>query len=178
MSSAGFRGLVLGLTVMAAAAPARAYDREFHEIVNRLAEAYHKKPMPFMGFLSFAAHFDEPEGVSGLKMAIFDDVDPALGPDEGELDSLLARTGSNFRPFVKVRSKSGERTYIYAGGADARHGSELLLVTIDPSDAVVIKMRLSADAMKRWVDDPVGHGEESAHTRGRRDSDPCRDSDP
>ena len=171
MSSAGFRCLGLSLIVLAAAAPARSGDREFHEIVSRLAEAYHKKPMPLMGFLSFAARFDEPKGVSGLKMAIFDDIDPALAPDEGELDSLLARTGSNFRPFVKVRSKSGERTYIYAADADARHGSELLLVTIDPSDAVVIKMRVNADAMKRWVDDPVGQGEESAHHRGH-DVDP------
>src|SRR5215472_8559988 len=88
------------------AGPVRAADREFHEIVNRLAATYHKKPMPFMGFVSFVARFAQPQGVSGIKFAIFDDIDPSLSPDEDEFDSFMQSiVGSEFQPFVRVRSR-------------------------------------------------------------------------
>src|SRR5215831_7317566 len=72
-----------------AAAPALAGDREFHEIVNRLAATYHKKPLPFMGFVSFVSRFAQPQGVSAMKLAVFDDIDPSLSPDENEFDALM-----------------------------------------------------------------------------------------
>jgi hypothetical protein len=162
------RLVVLTFATMAAlaAAPARAGDREFHEIVNRLAAAYHKKPMPFMGFVSFVARFAQPEGVSGIKFAIFDDIDPSLSPDEREFDGFMQGiVGSEFRPFVRVRShRDREQTYIYLH--DANDASELLVVTIDPSDAVVVKMRLKPEAMKDWMDDPVQQGRHSARNGG------------
>lgn len=155
--------VAFGMTAILAAAPAQAGDREFHEIVNRLSMAYHKKPMPFMGFVSFVARFAQPQGVSGMKFAIFDDIDPSLSPDPREFDSFMRSiVGSEFQPFVRVRShRDHEQTYVYLH--DAKDASELLVVTIDPSDAVVVKMRLKPEAMKDWMDDPVQQGRHSAH---------------
>ena len=148
------------------AAPARASDREFHEIVNRLAMTYHKKPMPFMGFVSFVARFAQPQGVSGMKFAIFDEIDPSLSPDENEFDAFLQSVvGSEFQPFVRVRShRDHEQTYVYLH--NLKDASEMLVVTIDSSDAVVVKMRLKPEAMRDWMDDPVGEGKHSARNIG------------
>ena len=148
------------------AAPVRAADREFHEIVNRLATAYHKKPMPFMGLVSLVARFAQPQGVSGIKLAIFDDIDPSLSPNESEVDRFMQSIlGSEFQPFVRVRShRDHEQTYIYLHNVN--DASEMLMVTIESSDAVVVKMRLKPEAMKDWMDDPVGEGKHSAHNGG------------
>lgn len=158
--------LPVAMMVTLAAAPARASDREFHEIVSRLAATYHKKPMPFMGFISFVARFEQPQGVSGIKFAIFDDIDPSLSPDENEFDRFMQSIiGSEFQPFVRVRShRDQEQTYVYLH--NLKDASEMLVVTIDTSDAVVVKMRLKPEAMKDWVDDPVGEGRHSAHNGG------------
>ena len=148
-------------------APALAGDREFHEIVQRLSAAYQKKPMPFMGLISFAARFKQPEGVSGLKMAIFDDVDPSRAPDPADFDAFVQRVaGRDYCPMVRVRSnRDGEQTFIYV--RDAKGGYEMLLLSLERSDAVVMKMHLNPKAMEGWVDEPVDQGKNWGH--GSRD---------
>ena len=159
----GFLGLAAILTTL----PARAGDREFHEIVNRLATAYQKKPMPCMGFVSFIARvgvrFSGAHGVSDFKMAVFDNIGPSRGPDEREFDAFMQKVvGPEFHPFVRVRShRDHEQTYIYL--RDANTVTEMLLVTVDESDAVVMKMKLNPAAMMDWMDDPVSRGKTSAH---------------
>jgi hypothetical protein len=154
------------IVAILAAVPVRAADREFHEIVNRLAATYHKKPMPFVGFVSFVARFAQPQGVSGMKFAIFDDIDPSLSPDENEFDAFMQSiVGSEFQPFVRVHShRDHEQIYVYLH--NVKESSEMLVVTIDSSDAVVVKMRLKPEAMKNWMDDPVGEGKHSACNGG------------
>lgn len=158
--------LTFALAATLGASAARAGDREFHEIVNRMAQTYGKKPMPFMGFVSFAARFAQPEGVSDFKMAIFDGVNTGLSPDAARFDAFVQGVaGSNYHPLVRVRSgRDSEQTYIYV--REAGSGWEMLLVTVEPSDAVVMKMHLNPEAMERWIDDPVENGKKSAHGGG------------
>jgi hypothetical protein len=158
-------GLAIALSVALGAAPARAGDHEFHEIVDRLASAYHQRPMRFMGLLSLATHFYRPEGVGGLELAIFDDINPSLRLDQAEFDRFMQSVaGAEYHPFVRVRSKHhGEQTYIYIHETKSR--PEMLLLNVDSSDAVVMKMWLKPEAMEKWMDDPVGAGRSSAHGR-------------
>src|SRR5215471_9882949 len=109
------RFLILSTIILATTAPAAAKDREFHEVVARISDAYHTKPMHFIGLLSFAMRFAHPEGVSGIRLAIFDNIDPSLGPGARDLDGFLQRTlGPEFQPFVRVHSnRDGETTYVY-----------------------------------------------------------------
>ena len=155
--------LALGFALILGATPARPADREFHEIVARLSDAYHTKPVHFMGLVSLAMRVAHPEGVGGIRMAIFDDIDPCLGSGAPDLNGFLKRTvGPAFQPFVRVRSnRDKDQTYIYA--REAKGGWEMLLVTVEPREAVVMKIRLSGEAMRRWVDDPVDQGRGSAH---------------
>jgi hypothetical protein len=149
---------MLAMAIFLAAASGAAKDREFHEVVARLSDAYHTKPMHSMGLLSFVVRFAHPEGVSGIRIAIFDNIDPNLGSGARDLDGLLQSTlGPEFQPFVRVHSnRDGETTYIYA--RDTKAGGEMLRVVMEPREAVVMKMRLKPEAMKEWINDPVGRG--------------------
>jgi len=107
-----------------------------------------------MGFLSFLARCFSPSGVHNLKMAIFEDVQAEQKPLDGDFEGFLKRTvGSGFHPFVTVRSnRDGERVYIYA--RDVGERMELLMVCAQPTEAVVMKMRLDPEAMAKWMNEP------------------------
>jgi hypothetical protein len=154
--------LVLILMATLGASPAIAGDREFHQIVQRLSVAYQKQPMPFMGFVSFVARFAQPEGVSGLRLAIFEDVDPSRTPGAAAFDAFVQGVaGPDYHPIVRVRSnRDAEQTYIYV--SEAKSGYEMLLLNLEPSEAVVVKMHLNCKAMEVWIDDPADHGRDWA----------------
>jgi hypothetical protein len=150
--------LALAFIATINAVPATASDREFHEIVERLSAAYQKKPMPFMGLASFAARFAQPDGVSGVKIAMFAGFDPSLGPDPADFDAFVQRAaGPDYCPMVRVRSNRGRgQTYVYV--REAKGGYEMLVLSLEPSEAVVVKVHLSPKAMEAWFDEPVDHG--------------------
>jgi hypothetical protein len=150
--------LAVGLSMLASATPARAGDREFHEIVTRIGDTCHEHPMRGMGLVSFISRPFMPSGVGGLKLAIFEGVDLTHQPCAQDLDSLMQNVaGSTYYPFVRVHSKrGGEQTYIYLH--DVKNASELLILNVDSSDTVLVKVRIKPEAMKDWIDDPVGQG--------------------
>lgn len=135
------------------AAPAWARTREFDRIVDRVSEHYHKRPGWGMGLLSFFGGWFAPAGVHDLRMAVIED---APEPREEPLDGFIEReAGPGFRPFVKVRSaKAHETTYIFA--RETGRNVDLLLVSLEPREAVVMEMRLEPEAFAQWLDDPEG----------------------
>jgi hypothetical protein len=143
---------------------AAAADREFQEIVSRLSAQYQKRPMRFMGLLSFIANRFTPSGVSGMKMAIFEDLDPSRHPAGAGLDSFMQSVvaAAEFQPFVRVRSnRDGEQTFIYA--RDKGRMVEMLIVSLERDEAVVMRMRLNPKAISKWLDEPIHMGKASAH---------------
>jgi len=157
-----YKFLALGIPMLLVI-PVRAgmaADAEFSAIVDRLSDQFQKRPMRFMGLIDFIANRATPHGVSHLKMAIFDDVDTSRHPADSELDAFVERAvGGEYHPFVKVRSHhDDEQTFIYV--RESGKSFEMLLVTVEPNDAVVLKMRLRPEAMAEWVDEPVRKGRE------------------
>jgi hypothetical protein len=153
------RFLMLLLAALLVSAPVIAGDREFHEIVQRIGATCHERPMRGMGLVSFIARPFMPSGVGGLKLAIFEGVNLTEQSCAQDLDSLMQNVaGSTYYPFVRVHSKrDGEQTYIYLH--EVKNGSsELLILSVDPGDTVVVKVRIKPEAMKDWMDDPVGQG--------------------
>lgn len=143
--------LLAGLLV---ALPARAGDKEFDQLVSRLRTHYQKAPMG-TGFLGFIARCFSPSGVSGLRMAIFEDVQGtkhALGED---FDAFVQRTvGPDRTPMIRVSRRNGERVFIYL--QPKGNQAELLLVAAEAHDAVVMKMRLDPERLQEWMDNPEG----------------------
>jgi hypothetical protein len=156
------RGLALAFTLIAIAntAPcAASADREFQAIVDKLSSHYQKKPIRFMGLLSFIANRVKPEGASGLKLAIFEDLNPDRQLRGEGVDAFIqsAAAQGKFQQFLRVQSKKdGEQTYVYARETGGRF--EMLIVSMEKDEAVVMKMRIKHEAMAEWIDSPVSKG--------------------
>jgi len=142
--------------------PAWAGDQEFHQLVERISAYYQKRPMRSIGWLNFLANRFTPHGVSHFQMVIFDDIDTSDTPPGEEFESGLERiVGPSYQPFVRVHDvRSGDWTYIYTRES-GKARFEMLIVTIDSSEAVVMKMQLTPDALREWLDDPVKKGRDS-----------------
>jgi hypothetical protein len=141
-----------------------AGDPEFHSLVERVSAYYQKRPMRFMGLLDFVANRFTPHGVSHFKMAIFEDVDSSrmLPAEESEL-FMQGLVGASYQPFVRVHNnRSGDLTAIYVRES-GKKSFEMLIVSIDSMDAVLMKMQLNPGAMRDWVDEPVEKGKGSGH---------------
>ncbi|MGO8787408.1 MAG: hypothetical protein ACLQVL_08500 [Terriglobia bacterium] len=158
------RATVIVVLLQLLPATAAAGDQEFHLLVDRVSSYYQKRPMPFMGLLSFIGNRFTPHGVSHLQMAVFEDVDSSRMPTGNELESFLQGTvGRSYQPFVRVHNNhNGEQTYIYAREC-GKQNYEMLIVSMERTEAVVIKIQLNPDAMRNWVDEPVNSGRDSAH---------------
>jgi len=145
-------------------ATALAGDQEFHLLVDRISAYYQKRPMPFMGLLSFIGNRFTPHGVGHLQMAIFEDV-PSLRTRAGEElePTLRGLVGPGYQPFVRVQDRrSGDLTLIYVRES-GKKSFEMLVVSIESAEAVLVKMQLNPDAMRDWMDEPVSSGRDSAH---------------
>ncbi len=150
-------------------AAARAGDSEFHSLVERMSDYYQKRPMRFMGWLNFFANRFTPGGVSHFQMAIFDGVEASPTHSSEDLESSLASlVGPSYQPFVNVHNvRSGEWTCIYTRES-GKEQIEMLIISIDSSDAVLMKMLLKPEAMREWVDDPLERGRDAR--RGAQDA--------
>jgi hypothetical protein len=158
------RAVILAALLQLLPAAAAAGDEDFHLLVDRVSNYYQKRPMPFMGLLSFIGNRFTPHGVSHLHMAIFEDVDPSRAPAGKEFDSFMqGLVGASYQPFVRVRSnRNAEQTYIYARER-GKQSYEMLIVSMEPTEAVVLKIDLNPDAMRDWVDEPVNGARKSVH---------------
>lgn len=108
---------------------------------------------------------------SGVKldMAIFEDV-PLRPVKSPEIDSLMGTAlGSDWSPFVRSESrKTGERSIIYVRTVGEK--LEMMIVSIERDEAVVLKLRVKPQEMQKWIDDP----EEMAAHRNRQDPNTLR----
>ena len=96
--------------------------------------------------------FARPEGVSGLKLAVFEDFN---GPTAiADVSRLVEHSlGPEWYPFVRVRSKDNdEATLIYASPSGGK--LRMMIVNLESSEATVVELKLSEHGIKRWLEDP------------------------
>ena len=133
---------------------ATAGDRQFDAIVERLRSHYHKGPVRMLGFASFVANRFHAGEAKNMRIAVFENLDPALNPPAGDFDAFMQQiAGPEFRPLVRVVSRrDGEQTFIYARPTGDDY--EMLIVSLEGDEASVVKIRIPPDAMSRWVEKP------------------------
>lgn len=150
-------------------AAARAGDSEFHSLVERMSDYYQKSPVRHMGWLNFFSNRFTSGGVSNFQMAIFDGVEVSpTHPSEDLASSLASLVGPSYQPFVNVHNvRSGEWTCIYTRES-GKEKIEMLIISVDSSDAVLMKMLLKPEAMREWVDEPLERGRDAR--RGAQDA--------
>jgi hypothetical protein len=121
--------------------------------------------------------FARPSGVHGLKLAVFegfhsaDDTEDVRRVVEGSL-------GPDWHPFVRVRSKgkdNGETTLIYTNPSGNR--MRMMIVNLEPSEAVVVKMDLSDNAIEKWLKEPGEEADGHRHPQAVKDEDKDKEKD-
>jgi len=160
------------ILVLCASSFAFAGDVEFKSIVHSIEHTYgvHHMHIPLLGVAMF---FARPSGVRGLKLAVFEGFQTPDDAD-GVRRVIEQSLGPEWYPFVRVRSKSknnGETTLIYTSPCGNR--MRMMIVNLEPSEAVVVKLELSDHAIERWLKEP---GEEAkghpAHHHNENAEDP------
>lgn len=151
-------GCLLLAGILAGPAPLRAGTREFRGVVRDLRARCACAPQG-TGCLGWIARCCSPRGMHGLHMAIFDLPPATRGLAPGELEALVReKVGSAMAPIVRVRSsRSGEHTLIYARAA--RRRADLLLVSAEPREIVVMSFQLDPGAFRSWMEAPEGMGD-------------------
>lgn len=148
--------LVITTTLLAATPQtARAGDPEFDAITKHLKLVYHAKrvSIPFLGLANFFVKIVRPAGVKSFKVAIFEDLNLAAGKIDTELRVVMRNALSpEWQPLVRTRSRDGEQTYVYV--REAGKDIKLMVVTIDRSDAVVARVKLSPKRLSEFLNNP------------------------
>lgn len=147
------KSLRVAVLVLCASSFAFAGDPEFRGIVHSIEHTYrvHHMRIPLLGVAMF---FVRPSGVRGLKLAIFEGFKlPIDSDDVGRV--IESSLGPGWYPFVRVRTKGktdGETTLIYTSLSGNR--MRMMIVSLEPSQAVVVKMELTDHAIKKWLKEP------------------------
>ena len=148
--------LVIAATLFSAAAPAaRADDPEFDAITSRLKSHFnaHRVSIPFLGLANFFVRVVRPAGVKSFKVAIFENLNFTPGQTTSAFNALMRDALSpEWQPLVRVRSRGGEQVYVYA--REDGENVKLMVVTIDQTDAVVARVKVSPKRLAEFLRDP------------------------
>lgn len=138
----------------------RAADREFDQIVKAIESHYGVKPthIPLLGLGNIVLKTAHPQGVSGFRIAMFENLDGGAG-ERGDLDALMNRLGgADLHPVVQVRSRhNGESTYIFTGNPGK--STRMLVANIEEREATVIEVKADLEALLRLLRDPEHIGD-------------------
>ncbi|HYM78651.1 MAG TPA: hypothetical protein VE377_21960 [Candidatus Dormibacteraeota bacterium] len=160
------KSLRLMILVLCASTFAFGADPGFKGIVHSIEHTYgvHHTHIPFLGLAMF---FARPAGVRGFKLAVFEGFQPPT--DSADIRRVVESSlGPGWYPFVRVQSRSkqdGETTLIYAYPCGDK--LRMMIVNLEPSEAVVLKMELSEHAIEKWLKEPGeqadGHSSHHPH---------------
>ena len=157
--------LVLFFTTLASAG-----DNEFRGVVHAIEGHYGVRHM-HIPMLGFAMWFARPEGMSGMKLAVFENFN---SPTDTEDVSRIVEDalGHEWYPFVRVRSRNRvkgdeEATLIYASPTGGK--LRMMIVNVESSEATVVEVKLSESAIKQWLKEPGEEAEGQSHHHHHND---------
>ena len=157
--------LLICALLLLAANVACAEDKVFKNVVHHIESRYHvhHKYGFLMGFAGLVVKVSHVGGVKSFKAAIFENARLVNTGSDTEFDETVrAALDQGWQPVVQVVSKrDGQRSYIYAqpAGKDLK----LLLATLEPTEAVVMQVKIDPDKLDEFLDQ-----EKAMHTAPRR----------
>ena len=136
-------------------------DGDFDRIVKAVESHYgtQRLHIPFIGLASLLVNVTRPEGTSGFKLAVFEDLKSS--PDYGEwkerdrfIDTLMV---GETHPMVRVHSRrDGSATYIFA--EPAGKSMKMLIATFERDQATVIEVKVNMSTLLKSIEEPEGAG--------------------
>lgn len=166
---------VILASISAASTLAFAGEPEFRAVVNAIETQYgvRRTHIPMLGFALF---FVRPEGVSDMKLAVFENFHSHTSSDK--VVRLVENSlGPGWYPFVRVRSRNsskgdatedgnGETTLIYASPSGGK--LRMMIVNLESEEATVVELKLSDHAIQRWLQDPKDNAEEKNNAEEKK----------
>jgi hypothetical protein len=138
------------------------HGHEFNGVVHAIEDHYGVRHMhiPFVGLAMLIAR---PAGVSGFKLAVFEDFHSSdVASMNNDLQHVVEHSlGPDWHLFVRTRTQNdSDDTLIYVSLGEAK--LQMMIVTIEPNEATVLEMNLSDRALKKWLDEPKESAEDNS----------------
>lgn len=146
---------VLATLISAGSLDVRGADPEFDAIARHLKVRYNARrvSIPFLGLANFFVKIVKPAGVKSVKVAVFEDLTVLPGDHNAELGLVVRNAlGADWQPLARVRSRDGEQLFVY--GKEAGENLSLMVVTIDRTDAVVARVKVSPKKLSEFLSNP------------------------
>lgn len=134
---------------------ASAKPNEFDAIVSHLKTKYQakKKHIPMMWLARFAVRLARPAGVKSFNITLFDDLKFSAEKLDVEMQEAMRRSfTADWSSIFHVRSRDGQQAYMYM--RDDGRNVKLALVTIDKTEAAVIRATISPERLASFINDP------------------------
>lgn len=107
--------------------------------------------IPFLGVARLIVRLASPEGVHDFQLVTFRGADRLEPRDVQRL--MREKLGGGFMPLVQVRSKrSGEWSFIYARPSQHADRFELVVLSHDDEDTVLVRVDVDAKVLSREIE--------------------------
>ena len=152
--------IVIALTLLILAftftAPTtNAQGGEYSKIVHHLKTKYQAKKVkiPFMFLARFAVSVVRPAGVKSFSVTLFEDLKFSKESLDVEMQTAMKNSfGAEWSSVFRVRSRDGQQAYMYM--REAGKSVKIALVTIDKSEAAVIRATFSPEKLAEFINNP------------------------
>ena len=134
--------------------------KNYDAVVYHLKTKYQAKKVkiPFMWLARFAVGVVRPAGVKSFSVTVFENLKFSKATFDGEMQAAMRNSMSaEWSPILRVRSRTGEQVYMYLSEAGKKN-VKIMLVTIDKTEAVVIRAKFSPEKLADFVDNPKMFG--------------------
>ena len=133
------------------ATPARA---GFDDVVRAVESRYHVRHtgIPFFGLVRFALWIAQPDGVSDVQLATFENTH--FDDERGLAEIVTRNAGEEFQPLVRTRSsRNGEVTQILAHPM-GKDRVALLIFAHERAETTIVRVVLSIDKFEEAMNKP------------------------
>ena len=147
--------VLLMLVFACGASHVRAKGGEADAIARHLTTKYKAKKVkiPMMWLARLAVGVARPAGVKSFSVTMFENLKFAPATVDAEMRLAMRKALSDdWNPLLHVRSRTGEQIYMYM--REAKKSVRLMLVTIDKTEAVVVRATFSPEKLAEFVNNP------------------------
>lgn len=147
--------LVILVVAYSTATAQKSGNSGFDAIAKHLKTRYQarKKSIPFMGLAKLAVRFVKPAGVKSINVSLFEDLKNTGELPDSELNLMMRNAlSSEWQPLVSIRQRNGDQVYIYA--TEAGKDIKLAVLSINQTDAVLARVKVDPNSLRKFLDNP------------------------
>ena len=147
-----------------------AKTNEYEKIVKHLKTNYRAKKVkvPFMWLAKLAVKVVRPAGVKSFNVTLFQDLKFSRDTLDTEMRTALEGSfGPEWSPIFRVRSRDGQNAYMYL--REDGKNVKITLVTVEKSQAAIIRATFSPEKLADFINDPSIFGISLNDDKGKQD---------